>query len=73
MLLAELLGELGVARLRLRLAQPRHARGARATTASELQAYLRAHEDELSTRGARRASTSTRCARSTPTTRARAR
>ena len=34
--------------------QPRHARGARTPTASELQAYLRAHADELS-RGRARA------------------
>ena len=34
--------------VRLRLVEPRHARDARAPTASELRAYLRAHEDELS-------------------------
>ena len=38
----------GVRGLRLRLASPRHAGDPRAPTASELQAHLRAHEDQLS-------------------------
>ena len=56
---------------RLRLVEPRHARRRAPPTASELQAYLRAHEDAAVRGGARRASTSTRCARSTPSTRGR--
>ena len=43
----------GVARLRLRISQPRHAARRAPRYREELQAYLRAHEDELSDEVAR--------------------
>ncbi len=52
-LLTTLLDELGSRGLRLRLGSPRHARRRAPPTASELQAHLRAHEDELVRRRAR--------------------
>ena len=67
LLLAELLEAMGSRGLRLRIGslgtpETRHA------YREELQAYLRAHEAALSPRRSSPGSTSTRCARSTPTT-----
>ena len=71
-LLHALLAELGVGGVRLRLGSLGTPE-TRAAYREKLQAYLRAHEDRLSAEVVARASTSTRCAPSTPTTRARAR
>ena len=67
LLLAELLEAIGARDVKLVLAslgQP----DSRAAYREELIAYLRANEDQLAPRGGRRGSTSTRCARSTPST-----
>ena len=48
LLLAELLEAIGARGLRLRLVEPRHARRRAPQYRAELQAYLRAHEAELS-------------------------
>ena len=72
LLLAEILEAIGTRGLRLRLSSL-GTPDTRAAYRDELQAYLRAHEDRLSARRCATGSTSTRCARSTPTTPARRR
>ena len=69
-LLDEILRTLAVPGLRLRLGSLGSLES-RAAYRDELRGYLHAHEAELARRGARRGSTPTRCARSTPTTRGR--
>ena len=70
LLLTNLLAELDVGGVRLRLGSL-GTLAARSAYREELQAYLREQQISCPTRSAR-GSTSTRCARSTPTTRARA-